>query len=894
MPKTCRFALASAFVLPVLLSTPLARAQLPTLGPEFTVSPPDYTSDYTSGSHPAMATNGTDALVAWEGYTLGNQQAVFCARFTAAGAVLDGDAIALALPAAPPSVFWDGSKYLVVTGAQGQRVDPATGALNTPLPAWQQFAPTTIPTAFGSGALFQAQILYNNYISLSLIDATTVKSRASIPELPYAASTVAVGYANGAFLVAWSQAGVIQAIRVTATGTVEDSTPIVVDAGSHPTGADGGVSTAVAGVSSLQITGSSSSFLLTWTDQRNGSEDLYAARVSADGTVADPGGFLVATNSIDGLPTATWTGTDWWLAWNGFASPSPAYSVVGTTIETNGSIGARLPIGTGPTSTYVSPPALAAALASGGATLFATWEEQIAAYSNIVGARFDATHTLLGTSGTQIESHLVEQQGIRLAASANGYMVGWAEGYGNDTGQLAYAYSAMRFAPDGTPIDAAPIPAFKNPTGVGLTGGMTGGYAVAYATYKPNAIQIATLSTGASAFVPLASEPTNTGGYNFEPLAFSCMPDRCVVVWLDNNAANMYPVYAAVVMADGTLTPTVSVGSAYEAVAGTDGSSFLVFTNYGAMLPVAADGTAGTSQTSPASGPLVWGGDRYLLFSWGATSNALDRLTSSGAAIGASEATPSWAQTYLAGGAGWDGRSFLLFNGRTAAEVPNVAPSTFTPTFSLFSTATPLSVKSVVPNTAFVLGSEPQGGQGAARAVARMMSEEDAGPPDDAGMDSGGGNLDAGGDSSTTDGGFDAGEDGGLPGTGDDAGPTDAGPTDAGTDSAPDAESDGGLAGDAAADDSGATDASPVQGGGVDATAPGDDAGSVDSGQQGATEDGGPAGSAPPPAVTQGGGCSCDVAVGGRDSGSPLGFAVAAAGVIAWGRRRRSGARALQ
>jgi hypothetical protein len=47
-----------------------------------------------------------------------------CARFTAAGAVLDGDAIRLSLPAGPPSVFWDGSKYLVVSGAQAQRVDP--------------------------------------------------------------------------------------------------------------------------------------------------------------------------------------------------------------------------------------------------------------------------------------------------------------------------------------------------------------------------------------------------------------------------------------------------------------------------------------------------------------------------------------------------------------------------------------------------------------------------------------------------------------------------------------------------------------------------------------------------------------------------------------------------
>src|SRR6202021_3323704 len=96
----------------------------------------------------------------------------------------------------------------------------------------------------------------------------------------------------------------------------------------------------------------------------------------------------------------------------------------------------------------------------------------------------------------------------------------------------------------------------------------------------PNANQNAALPAGASAFTPLASEPTNTSGYNFEPLAFACMPDRCVVVWLDNNASNSYPLYAAVVMADGTLTPQVSVGSAYEAVAGPAGARFLVLTQH--------------------------------------------------------------------------------------------------------------------------------------------------------------------------------------------------------------------------------------------------------------------------------------------------------------------------
>jgi MYXO-CTERM domain-containing protein len=857
MPLFRRIAFASALSLAVFSSAVAAHAGVPSLGPQFNVGPLDY-GPFGSDNLPAVATNGTDFLVAWLGRTVSYTNTVYCARFSGAGALLDKDAIALSLPArGTPSVFWDGTKYLVVSADQGQRIDPATGVADAPLPEWGfDTSSTTYFTGGGDGVFLQVSAI-GSYLTASILSASgTFIKRPTLPS--FVRPNIAIGYSSGTFLAAWMNGGTVEGVRISNTGVVEDASPILIDAGhaSSSATADGGTSTALANIASLQIAGSPSGFLATWSDARNGGDDVYAARVGTDGTVADPGGFLVATNAIDGNPRATWTGTNWWLAWS--VQNALTYSVEAASVGTDAAIGAVTPIGDG-TRYFPATPALAATAT----TLFATWQTGQGA---ILGRRFDLSHAPLDAAGVAVSSHLAQQTGIRLSKSASGFMVSWVEPLLNAAGNIEYAGSAMRLDANGAPLDGALVPIFHNVPGTAFYGGMAGAYAAVYAN---DGIQIATLAPGASAFTPIAKEPTNTGGFNYEPLAFACMPDRCIVVWYDNNAANTYPAFAAVVMADGTLTPPVSVGSADMATATTDGSSFLVITDGGGpggagpVYPIAADGTAGTPLPAQAPGSIAWGGDRYLLLSWATTSNMLERLTAGGALIGAQESAPSFAQTFLRAGAGWDGRAFVVFENQTGVEVPAIAPSTNLTTFPLFAKATTVKVLSVASGSALVLGAEAQGGLGSPRAVVRIMTfpeDSDAGSSSlDGGSDAA--SHDAGGsDGEAPDAGSDAGHDGG-----DDAGALDASTGDGGEDAGLPPSHDAGGA-DAAASADGGT-RSIHDAGAADATF------AVDSGGPGA------------PAET--GGCGCTTA-GTSGGASPFAGLLAIGAAFAVRRRRRA------
>ena len=196
------------------------------------------------------------------------------------------------------------------------------------------------------------------------------------------------------------------------------------------------------------------------------------------------------------------------------------------------------------------------------------------------------------------------------------------------------------------------------------------------------------------------------------------------------------------------------------ATAATDGTSFLVTLSDGGSLgyivPIAADGTEGTPLSGPGVGPLVWGGDRYMLAVPGST---LERLASSGTLLGAAEPLPSLA-TSGTPGVGWDGRAFLLFQQGAAAELPRAPPRRTSPSSRSSRPRRTVGVVSAVPDAALAVGAETQGGMGVPRAVATVVhttAEPDAG-------------VNAGApDAASSDGGPDA-------GAGTDAGPLDAGP----------------------------------------------------------------------------------------------------------------------
>jgi hypothetical protein len=90
--------------------------------------------------------------------------------------------------------------------------------------------------------------------------------------------------------------------RVEADGTILDPTPIPV----HP----------ASGASGVGIASGPSGVLLSWRDSRFAIPAIQAARVSADGTVLDPGGFTVMGREAFNVPTPPeWDGMRWPIAW---------------------------------------------------------------------------------------------------------------------------------------------------------------------------------------------------------------------------------------------------------------------------------------------------------------------------------------------------------------------------------------------------------------------------------------------------------------------------------------------------------------------------------------------------------------------------------------------------
>jgi hypothetical protein len=59
------------------------------------------------------------------------------------------------------------------------------------------------------------------------------------------------------------------------------------------------------------------SFLAVWQDQRNGTYDVYGARIDLDGNVLDPDGFPISTGPpLAESPDAAWDGTNFLVVWS--------------------------------------------------------------------------------------------------------------------------------------------------------------------------------------------------------------------------------------------------------------------------------------------------------------------------------------------------------------------------------------------------------------------------------------------------------------------------------------------------------------------------------------------------------------------------------------------------
>jgi hypothetical protein len=411
---------------------------------------------------PDVAFDGANFLVVWQSATILNSD-IYAARVTPQGTVLDtlGFVISVAgnLQVAPALAF-DGANFLVVwqdyrngvySDIYGTRVTPGGELLDPfgfviPQAAREQLAPVL---AFdganylvvwedhrgGSPDIYGARVTPGG----TVLDPDGI----AISQAPNWELTPALAFDGANYLVVWedrrSGNSDIYGARVTPGGTVLDPDGIA-------------ISQATSSQNYPAIGFDGANYFVVWQDHRNGNDfDIYGARVTPAGTVLDPGGIAVSSAAGDQLtPAIGFDGASFLLAWSDYRNGD--YSDVygtrvtpgGTVLDPQGLAVSRAPLDQ-------SNPVLG----FDGTNFLLAWTDyRSGIYSDIYGARVTPQGMVLDISGLIIVRAAEGQYSPALGIGFDGtnYLVVW-EDYRSDQPDI---YGAV-VTPDGMVSGSGPV-----------------------------------------------------------------------------------------------------------------------------------------------------------------------------------------------------------------------------------------------------------------------------------------------------------------------------------------------------------------------------------------------------------------------------------------------------
>ncbi|WP_395818481.1 Ig-like domain-containing protein [Archangium minus] len=297
-------------------------------------------------SSPTVAFNGTHYLVAWmdDSNTTAPGSDISGTRVSTTGAVLDSPSRTLVLGSGSfypdnPRLASVGSQLLLAwndnrpgtKSAYATRLDASANALDG-----KGFALTTAtnsdwPLVVTSSATSYL-VFWNDQQALDLI-GTRVSTAGTVLDpsgftLSIGANSeirASVAFDGTSYLVVWEDdrhgTTDIRGTRVSASGTVLDPTGLVIsNASDHQR--------------NPAVAFNGTHFLVVWEDTRdNFRRDLYGARVSPDGTVLEPTGFIISAHT-DGQvkPAVASDGTNFLVAWTGSGG------MMGTRVSPSGAV----------------------------------------------------------------------------------------------------------------------------------------------------------------------------------------------------------------------------------------------------------------------------------------------------------------------------------------------------------------------------------------------------------------------------------------------------------------------------------------------------------------------------------------------------------------------------
>ena len=595
-------------------------------------------------SSPVVGWNGQNWLVAWSTERATDRYAndIMAVRVSPDGRVLDNPAILLA--AAPTSIDsyvpWavssDGTNWAVVWRGldvaagiftiEGARVAPNGVVLD---PGGKRLRRDSSNSAASNADLaFAGDEYLMTWRELGGSGGWVVRAERLSPALDVIGSVFQVNLntpsnplapkvaTNGdSFFVVWSEewtgaAHTLMGTRVSHAGAVLDPSGITL--------------TPTSGYTSFRpdVCWDGTNYIAAYNRQATFFEDdLYATRVSANGTVLDPNGILVsdAFNSQLNPGIAPVPGGGAQVLWTDFSNGgSTAGDILAASISNNGAVTPRGVV------TVAAPNQPMSRIAAGGPGYLTVYVSETASETRILAQRLDAKGTALDATPLVLAGGSLSLTNPGVAWNGSEFLVVWDDISGNAGRGQVYA---KRVLADGTVIDVSPI---------GVLPGLRPAVAALADTFlvtsddaPSNPQQRFPFAVRVSAAGVVLDAPLQVGTNFSYSTSVAAVGNRWLVAW------ERHPTHD---------NPSSSINGAFVEAAGTTSGSFGISSGSNHKTPDVA--------SAGASALVVWHNGNILGRRINADGTLLD--STSGLLISGAANEQSLAR------AAWDGAQYLV------------------------------------------------------------------------------------------------------------------------------------------------------------------------------------------------------------------------------------------
>jgi len=381
--------------------------------------------------YPAVGFDSVNFLVVWEDWRIGSRANIYGARVTPAGTVLDTAGIVITEAADYqfcPAVGFDGVNLMVVwedhrnghdANVYGARVTPQGTVLDTagfvigqgpddqccPVLAFDGANYLTAWADWRSGGdIYGARVTPQG----TVLDSTGIV----ISQAADCQNSPAVAFDGANFLVVWEDrrdSFDVHCARVTPQGTVLDSAGIA-------------LSPVAGGQYRPAIAFGDESYLATWDDYR-GDENVCGSRVTPEGVVLDSAGICFSQAANDQrFPAIGFDGTNFLLVWQDSRPDSGFGGIYGARVTPQGAV-------LDPAGFLISPGAYGPrypAVAFGGTDFLVVWDDVRGRDDwDVFGTRVTPQGTVLDSPGFVISQAANDQWYPALAFNGTDFLVVW-------------------------------------------------------------------------------------------------------------------------------------------------------------------------------------------------------------------------------------------------------------------------------------------------------------------------------------------------------------------------------------------------------------------------------------------------------------------------------------